>query len=263
MQETLTIIKIGGNVIDDEQALHEFLISFSHISGKKILVHGGGKIATTIGHKMGIQPNYIQGRRITDDKTIDLVTMVYAGLVNKKIVAQLQALHCNGIGICGADGSLILAKKRPVGEVDFGWVGDIAAEDIPLDKWDVLLQNNWIPVVAPITHDSEGHLLNTNADTIASALAIAFSSSCPTSLIYCFEKDGVLADVNDDKSVLPSIDRNQYHRMISKNQLVEGILPKLKNAFEASEKGVNQVIVGNSSRLTDLIEGKSGTKIFV
>src|ERR1044071_7281475 len=200
--EKLFIIKIGGNVIDDEDYLRSFLVDFAAIEGKKILVHGGGKIASRLGEQLGIQSNYINGRRITDDATIDLVTMVYGGLVNKKIVARLQSLDCNATGLTGADGNTIPASKRPVKEVDFGWVGDIESSQLNTSNLSLFLENNLIPVFAPLTHDSKGHILNTNADTIASAVAIALSTRYNVRLIYCFEKKGILENVEDNSSVI-------------------------------------------------------------
>lgn len=189
--EKLFVIKIGGNVIDDEKSLLSFLTDFATIKSKKILIHGGGKIATKLGEKLGILPNYVNGRRITDDATIDLVTMVYGGLVNKKIVARLQSLQCNAIGLTGADANLIPAVKRPVKEIDFGWVGDVKDSSVDVGKLQLLLENGFVPVFAPLTHDTQGHILNTNADTIASTLAISLSGGYNVRLIYCFEKKGI------------------------------------------------------------------------
>lgn len=258
--EKLFIIKIGGNVIDDPDQIIFFLSSFSKIRGKKILVHGGGKIATGIGEKLGIQSNYIDGRRITDDDTIDLVTMVYGGLVNKKLVARLQSMDCNAIGISGADADLLPARKRPVREIDFGWVGDLE-DNINSTSWKLFVENGLTPVVAPLTHDSMGHLLNTNADTIASALAINLASHYEISLIYCFEKNGVLLDINDMDSVIRNLDINKYRQLKESKSLFDGILPKIENAFEACNKGVKEVIIGNSAQLSLLINNESGTKI--
>ena len=258
--EKLFIIKIGGNVIDDPDQINFFLSSFSKIRGKKILVHGGGKIATGIGEKLGIQSNYIDGRRITDDDTIDLVTMVYGGLVNKKLVARLQSMDCNAIGISGADADLLPARKRPVREIDFGWVGDLE-DNINSTSWKLFVENGLTPVVAPLTHDSMGHLLNTNADTIASALAINLASHYEISLIYCFEKNGVLLDINDMDSVIRNLDINKYRQLKESKSLFDGILPKIENAFEACNKGVKEVIIGNSAQLSLLINNESGTKI--
>jgi acetylglutamate kinase len=260
-KERLLVIKIGGNVIDDSNQLHSFLNEFSNIKTKKILVHGGGKIATRLGEKLGIQSNYIDGRRITDDETIDLVTMVYGGLVNKKIVAKLQSMYCNAIGISGADANLLPAQKRPVKEIDFGWVGDIETNKIKTETWQTLLENNLTPVVAPLTHDTKGHILNTNADTIASAIAVNLSSYYAVTLIYCFEKNGILLDVNDEHSVVKDLNEKKYQQLKETKILFAGILPKIDNAFEAINKGVQEVVIGNSAQLSLLINNESGTKI--
>jgi acetylglutamate kinase len=260
-KERLLVIKIGGNVIDDSNQLHSFLNEFSNIKTKKILVHGGGKIATRLGEKLGIQSNYIDGRRITDDETIDLVTMVYGGLVNKKIVAKLQSMDCNAIGISGADANLLPAQKRPVKEIDFGWVGDIETNKIKTETWQTLLENNLTPVVAPLTHDTKGHILNTNADTIASAIAVNLSSYYAVTLIYCFEKNGILLDVNDEHSVVKDLNEKKYQQLKETKILFAGILPKIDNAFEAINKGVQEVVIGNSAQLSLLINNESGTKI--
>ena len=256
----LFIIKIGGNVIDDPDQITFFLTAFSKIKEKKILVHGGGKIATAIGEKLGIKSNYIDGRRITDDETIDLVTMVYGGLVNKKIVATLQAMDCNAIGISGADANLLPAKKRPVNEIDYGWVGDIE-DNIHSQNWKLFLENGLTPVVASLTHDSQGHLLNTNADTIASVIAVNLSAYYNTTLIYCFEKNGVLLNVEDENSVVKNLDKNKYQELKEGKSIFAGILPKIDNAFEAIHKGVKEVVIGNSAQLSLLINNESGTKI--
>lgn len=258
--EKLFIIKIGGNIIDDPDQIIFFLTTFSKIKEKKILVHGGGKIATAIGEKLGIQSNYIDGRRITDDETIDLVTMVYGGLVNKKIVARLQSMDCNAIGISGADANLLPAKKRPVKEIDYGWVGDVE-DNIHSATWQLFLENGLTPVVASLTHDSNGHLLNTNADTIASVIAVSLSAYYNTTLIYCFEKNGVLLNVDDENSVVKNLDKNKYQKLKENKSLFAGILPKIDNAFEAIHKGVKEVVIGNSSQLSLLINNESGTKI--
>ena len=260
-KEKLFIIKIGGNVIDNEANLDSFLDDFSKIQSKKILVHGGGKIATGIGDKLNIQSKYIDGRRITDDETIDLVTMVYAGLVNKKIVAKLQSMQCNAIGITGADANLLPAKKRPVKEIDFGWVGDVSAENINSNTWKLFLENGLTPVTAPLTHDNKGHMLNTNADTIASVIAVSLSAIYEVNLVFCFEKNGVLLDVNDEYSVVQQLNCEKYKLLKESNKLFAGILPKIDNSFDAINKGVNKVIIGNSTQLTSLISGQGGTKI--
>lgn len=254
----LFIIKIGGNIIDDAAALQSFLQKFAAINANKILVHGGGKIATTIGKQLGIEPNYINGRRITDEATIDLVTMVYGGLINKKLVAKLQALNCNAIGLTGADANIIPANKRPIqnpasGDVgiDFGFVGDIKNEDLRVDNLMTFLNNNMVPVVAPLTHDGDGQLLNTNADTIAAALAIELSFQFETRLIYCFEKKGVLENIEDESSVIPLIDKEIYKALLQNNKLADGILPKIENAFAAINNGVNEVLIGDANDLLD------------
>jgi acetylglutamate kinase len=260
-KEKLFVIKIGGNVIDDPEKLEAFLKEFAAIEEKKILVHGGGKIATSIGNQLNIQSKYVDGRRITDNKTIDLVTMVYGGLLNKKMVAKLQSLHCNAIGVTGADASLLPAKKREVKEIDYGWVGDIETEKIHPAVWKLFLQNGLTPVVAPLTHDNEGHILNTNADTIASVISTSLSNLFNVSLVFCFEKNGVLLDVNDEDSAIPKLTFDQYLSLKKSNKLFAGILPKIDNAFDAINKGVNEVIIGNSNQLSSLIIGTGGTKI--
>ncbi len=260
-KEKLFVIKIGGNVIDEPHQLNTFLKNFSAIKNKKILIHGGGKIATTLGDKLGIQSKYIDGRRITNDETIDLVTMVYGGLINKKIVSKLQSFQCNAFGITGADANLLPAKKRPVKEVDYGWVGDIDFENLNVKSWQLFLDNGLMPVVAPLTHDSKGHILNTNADTIASVIAISLSSFYEVNLIFCFEKNGVLQKINDENSVISDLNAADYLILKNSDKLFAGILPKIDNAFEAINKGVDKVIIGNSSQLSFLIAGERGTKI--
>ncbi len=270
-REILYIIKIGGNVIDDKVNLQSFLNEFSSISNKKILVHGGGKIATAIGDKLNIQSKYIDGRRITDDEAIDLVTMVYGGLVNKKIVATLQSLHCNAIGLSGVDANILPAKKRPLKTsstaeglsevIDYGWVGDVNAIEINASTWQLFIDNNFVPIVAPLTHDKQGHMLNTNADTIAAVLSVALSKLYNVQLIYCFEKNGVLADVNDERSVIAELQAKAYNKLKEEKKLFAGILPKIDNAFDAVNNGVNKVVIGNSMDLLQLVKGESGTKI--
>ena len=259
--EKLFVIKVGGNVIDDVDKLSSFLKDFSKIPDKKILVHGGGKIATSIGNKLGIVSKYIDGRRVTDDETIDLVTMVYGGMVNKKIVALLQSYHCNAIGITGADANLIPAKKREVTELDYGWAGDIENDKINTRNWKLFLENGLTPVVAPLPHDTKGNMLNTNADTIASSIAVRLSDHFEVKLIFCFEKNGVLSDVNDENSVIPNINPQKFELLKKTNKLFAGMLPKIDNSFDAIDKGVNKVVIGNSSQLSSLIKGTAGTKL--
>jgi acetylglutamate kinase len=262
-KELLYVIKIGGNVIDNEEELRNFLEAFASIPQKRILVHGGGKIATAIGDKLGIISKYNQGRRITDDATIDLVTMVYGGLINKKIVASLQADHCNAIGVTGADANLVPAIKRPVKNIDYGWAGDIREELIHPKIWNLLLENQMTPVVAPLTHDKMGHILNTNADTIAAAIASGLAKSYIVKLIFCFEKNGVLVDVKNDNSAIAELTLKTYSELRTDNKLYEGILPKIDNAFDAVKKGVQMVVIGNSKHLPQLVDGREGTKIML
>lgn len=252
--EKLFVIKIGGNVIDDAHSLQQFLKDFAALPAKKILVHGGGKIATKLGEQLGIPSKYINGRRITDDDTIDLVTMVYGGLVNKKIVARLQSLHTNAIGLTGADANIIPAKKRPLkmidgASVDFGWVGDVDASKTGTQHVKLFIENNFTPVFAPLTHDAMGHILNTNADTIASTLAVGLSSFYNVRLIYCFEKNGVLENVDDDASVISNINKKKYIELLAEGKLFEGILPKIDNAFAAINAGVKEVLIGHANDL--------------
>lgn len=246
--EKLFIIKIGGNVLDSEAALQSFLDEFASMKKKAILIHGGGKIATRLGDKLGIESKYVNGRRITDAPTLDLVTMVYGGLVNKQIVAQLQKRGCNALGLTGADGNVLKAKRRPVKEIDYGFVGDITPQDVDRNLLVSLLSNNVVPVFAPLTHN-EGSLLNTNADTIASVLAIALSHDFSTRLIYCFEKKGVLLDVNDSNSVIRHLPREKYVEFLGKNVFADGILPKLENAYAAIDAGVGEVLIGEAGDL--------------
>lgn len=246
----LFVIKIGGNVLDDESALHRFLQQLAQLPhSPKILVHGGGKIATRLGDKLGITSNYINGRRITDDATIDLVTMVYGGLVNKQLVARLQSLNVNALGFTGADGNVMPAVKRPVKEIDYGWVGDIESSGVNTSLLISLLQQNIMPVFAPLTHDSEGHILNTNADTIAATLAIALSAYYNTRLIYCFEKRGVLLDIEHEDSSIPVLYPHTYGKLKQEGKLFAGILPKLDNAFAACHAGVAEVLIGHADQL--------------
>jgi acetylglutamate kinase len=244
----LFIIKIGGNVLDNPEQLNTFLKDFASIREPKILIHGGGKIATHIGNQLSIVSNYVDGRRITDEQTLDLVTMVYGGLVNKKIVASLQQMHCNAMGITGADGNMIKAVKRPVKDIDYGFVGDIKPGDVNTPLLHVLLKQNTIPVFAPLTH-ADGKMLNTNADTIASVLAVALSKHFDIRLIFCFEKKGVLQNVADENSVIRHITQQTYTTLLQQNVLKDGILPKLENAFAAIKSGVKEVLIGEANDL--------------
>jgi acetylglutamate kinase len=257
--DKLFIIKIGGNVIDDDKVLAAFLKDFASIEGKKILVHGGGKLATRLAEKLGIEQQLVDGRRITDAETLKIVTMVYAGYINKNIVAQLQANECNAIGLCGADGDVILAHKRVHPILDYGFVGDVDAINAVLIK--NLLEQNIAIVFAPITHDQQGLLLNTNADTIAQELAKGLSHLFNVSLIYSFDKSGVLLDANDDTTVIPEITPSYYKQLKTKQKIFAGMIPKLDNAFTALNSGVKKVIIGKAENLEELIAGTSGTTI--
>ncbi len=257
--DKLFIIKIGGNIIDDDKLLAAFLKDFSSIEGKKILVHGGGKLATRLAEKLGIEQQLVDGRRITDAETLKIVTMVYAGYINKNIVAQLQANDCNAIGLCGADGDAILAHKRVHPILDYGFVGDVDAINTVLIK--NLLEQNIAIVFAPITHDQQGLLLNTNADTIAQELAKGLSHLFTVSLIYSFDKSGVLLDANDDTTVIPEITPSYYQQLKTKQKIFAGMIPKLDNAFTALNSGVKKVIIGKAENLEELIAGTSGTTI--
>jgi acetylglutamate kinase len=245
----LFIIKIGGNVLDDADYLKRFLSDFAAIREPKILIHGGGKIATKIGDQLGIESNYVRGRRITDSHTLDLVTMVYGGLVNKQIVATLQKLGCNAFGLTGADGNMIKATKRPVKDIDYGYVGDIKADSVNSSLMHFLLKQNTVPVIAPLTH-SEGMMLNTNADTIASVMAVALSKHFDVRLIFCFEKKGVLSDINKSDSIIRHLPKKLYEDLLEKNAFADGILPKLENAYAAIHAGVKEVLIGEASDLS-------------
>lgn len=247
MKPALSIVKIGGNVIENSGELDNFLKLFSTLNSPKILVHGGGKKATDLGHKLGIESKMLGGRRITDSKSLDVALMVYAGLVNKKIVSALQAMNCNALGLSGADANLIQAYKRPVTEVDFGLVGDISGvNSISLHNF---LKMDLVPVFCALTHDEKGQMLNTNADTIASELAIALSSTYKVTLYYCFEKQGVLSDKDDEKSIIPAINWKLYQELIADGVISDGMLPKLENSFRALKSEVDRVCIGNTTML--------------
>lgn len=259
---SLYIVKVGGNIIDNPLALEAFLADFTKIQGPKILVHGGGKIATTLAQKMGIETVMIEGRRITDLATIEIVTMVYGGLINKKLVASLQSMQCNAIGLTGADANIIPADKRPVAEIDYGFVGDIKNESVAAKNLQSFLENNMVPVIAPLTHDGQGQMLNTNADTIASALAVALSKQYDVRLIYCFEKKGVLENIENELSVIQLINKDKYQQLLTDKKLADGILPKIENAFAAIDSGVNEVLIGDANDLLqNITENTIGTLI--
>ena len=255
--EKLSIVKIGGNIIEDDEALHAFLKLFSNLKGKKILVHGGGKRATHMASKLGIESKMINGRRITDADTLEVITMVYGGLVNKNVVAKLQALNTNAIGLTGADINSIKSDKRPVKEVDFGFVGDV--KEVAYKSIDKLIQADFTPVFCAITHDGNGQLLNTNADTISSQVAVGMSHLYETSIYYCFELNGVLENINDKNSVIKHIDSKIYKDLLEKGVIADGMLPKLENCFDALKHGVHNINMGNTSMLTR--ENDNFTKI--
>jgi acetylglutamate kinase len=259
MKQPLYIIKIGGNIIDDANRLSTFLNEFSSIEGKKILVHGGGKIATTLAEKLGIKQTIVDGRRITDSETLKIIIMVYAGYVNKNIVALLQANGLNAIGLTGADGNVILAHKRRNAAIDYGFAGDI--DHINADFIQELLEKDMTLVFAPVTHDNKGQLLNTNADTLAQELAKGLSGAYAVTLIYSFEKNGVLLDTLDENSVIKEINPDSYKRLKDDQKIVAGMIPKLDNAFAALNNGVKKVVIGNAIQLHSLIAGQAGTTI--
>ena len=255
----LYVIKIGGNIIDNEAKLAAFIKDFAAVDGLKVLVHGGGKLATKLAADLGIEQQLIDGRRITDAATLKIVTMVYAGAINKNVVAQLQANGCNAIGLTGADGNAIKAHKRKHPTIDYGFVGDVDEVNIGLLK--SLLEQNIAVVLAPITHDGNGLLLNTNADTIAQEAAKALSSIYDVELIYSFEKSGVLLNADDDASVISSINPITYSELKQKQVIFAGMIPKLDNAFAAINSGVSKVIIGKAEQLQQLITGEAGTTI--
>ncbi|WP_298366306.1 acetylglutamate kinase [uncultured Lutibacter sp.] len=253
-KQTLQIIKIGGNVINNEEALFSFLKDFSELKGPKILVHGGGKKATEVSSAMGLQPKMINGRRVTDEATVEVVTMVYAGLLNKKITAKLQGFGCNAMGLSGTDANCILAHKRIVKDIDYGFAGDVDAVNSEIIN--VLLQNNVTPVFCAITHDKKGQLLNTNADTIASEVSIGMSSMYNTELNFVFELKGVLENIEDKDSVIKEINSEKYEELVARGIIADGMLPKMHNCFNSLKKGVSKVKIGDASLI------KNSTKLY-
>lgn len=244
--ERLSIIKVGGKIVEEEASLYNLLTEFAKIDGYKILVHGGGRSATKLAEQLGIESKMVDGRRITDAETLKIVTMVYAGLVNKNIVAKLQSLNINALGLTGADLNLIRSVKRPVKDIDYGFVGDVESVNAEI-LGQIIKQQKIVPVLAPLTHDQKGNLLNTNADTIASETAIALSQLFEVSLVYCFEKKGVLMDENDDDSVIPQLNKEQFKELIQQKIIQGGMIPKLENSFKAIEKGVKEIIITQAS----------------
>lgn len=250
--KTIHVIKIGGKVIDDEAKLDAFLKDLSTLEGTKVLVHGGGSIASKMGKRLGIKPNMKDGRRITDDDTQELVTMVYGGLVNKRIVAKLQSLNVNAVGLSGVDLNVIHAQKRTPEPIDFGWVGDI--DEVNTDWLLEFLQNDVIPVLAPLTHDGKGNILNTNADSIASFTASALAEFAEVNLWLCFEQAGVMKD----KVLVPALTPELYKNLKSEKVITDGMIPKLDLGFSALEKGVQHVTIRSFESLT---EEKTGTEL--
>ncbi|WBX72219.1 acetylglutamate kinase [Tenacibaculum retecalamus] len=245
--KTLKIIKIGGNIIENPAALDNFLMEFSKIEAPKILVHGGGKLATKLAQQMNVKVEMVNGRRKTNAETLDIITMVYAGKINKNIVASLQQKSNNALGFTGADGNTITSIKRPVKEIDYGFAGDIV--NVNTTVLESLLSANITPVFCAITHDNNGQLLNTNADTIAAELAIGFAKKHQTELYYCFEKNGVLLDVNNDDSVIENINTKKYKELLNNKIIADGMLPKMNNCFHAINQNVHKVCIGKSEML--------------
>jgi len=255
MKEKITIIKVGGKIVEEHESLNSLLDRFAQIEGRKVLIHGGGRSATRIAERLGIESRMVGGRRITDSDTLQVVTMVYGGLVNKNIVAQLQARGVNALGLTGADCNIIRAHKRPVGEVDYGFVGDVdKADGAMLSR---LIEQGIVPIIAPLTHDGNGNLLNTNADTMAAETAKALSAHYDTRLVYSFEHPGVMRDPDDAASLIPTITRESYSTLLADGTVSGGMIPKIDNAFNAIENGVKEVII----TCADAIDGIQGTHI--
>lgn len=254
-KEKLTLVKVGGKIVEEEETLKDLLRDFSRIEGFKALVHGGGRSATKLSERLGIESRMVNGRRVTDAETLRVVTMVYGGLVNKNIVAGLQALGVNALGLTGADMNVIRSEKRPVAEVDYGFVGDVKA--VNADLLAMLIREGIVPVLAPLTHDKQGHILNTNADTIAGETAKALAKHFDVSLVFCFEKKGVLRDETNDESVIPELNRTMFKQLVEEGVIQGGMIPKLENAFQAVDAGVKEVIITQASE----IHGGKGTRV--
>lgn len=255
MKEKITVVKVGGAVVEDEARLSRLLSDFSAIEGRKVLVHGGGRRATAVASRLGIESKMVNGRRITDRDMLEVVTMVYGGLVNKNLVARLQANGVDAIGLTGADIDVIRSHKRPVKDVDYGFVGDV--DHVDGHKLRTLIEAGITPVMAPLTHDGNGNILNTNADTIAAETAKALAEHYDVTLIFSFEKKGVLSNPDDEDSVIPLITRADFERYVADGTVAGGMLPKLENAFEAINAGVSRVNI----TLATAIDGRHGTMI--
>lgn len=247
--EKLVLIKVGGKIVEEENTLRQLLKDFAAIEGHKVLVHGGGRSATKLAAELGVETKMVNGRRITDADMLRIVTMVYGGLVNKNIVAKLQALGVNALGLTGADMNLIRSEKRPVKEVDYGYVGDV--KEVNAELLAGLIKQGIVPILAPLTHDKEGHLLNTNADTIAGEAAKALAKYFEVTLMFCFEKKGVLMDENDDESVIPEIDREAFKKYVDEGIIQGGMIPKLENSFQAIDAGVRRVVITQASEINN------------
>jgi len=262
MPDKIHILKIGEKVIDNRERRLQFISDLSQIKEPYVLVHGGGSVANNMLEKLGIEPIMINGRRITDSETLKIVTMVYAGLINKQLVADFKIFNMNAIGLSGADANLLPAIKRSVKDIDYGFAGDIIENEINTDFLLDILNKGYIPVIATISADANGQLLNINADTVASALAVAFAKNNETALYYCFEKKGVLSNSDDNNSVISNINKESYQNLINSNILHGGMIPKLENAFKTLEKGVNKVIIGNSDDIIHFFnKNNAGTTI--
>lgn len=255
MKEKLTVVKVGGKIVEEEATLHKLLDDFAAIEGRKVLVHGGGRSATKLAERLGIESRMVNGRRITDAEMLKVVTMVYGGLVNKNIVAGLQARGVNALGLTGADMDIIRSVKRPVKDIDYGFVGDV--KQVNAGLLGDLIAKEVVPVMAPLTHDGEGRMLNTNADTIAGETAKALAALFDVTLVYCFEKKGVLRDENDDNSVISTINPAEFRQLVADGVIQGGMIPKLENSFEALEAGVSEVVI----TLASAINGQGGTRI--
>ena len=256
MKQHLTIIKVGGKIVENPASLNALLHDFSKVEGRKLLVHGGGRSATQIAERLGVETKMVDGRRITDEQMLEVVTMVYGGLVNKRIVAGLQAEGVNAIGLTGADMGIVLSDKRPVKTVDYGWVGDVRR--VNAEAVATLIESHCCPVIAPLTHDGQGHMLNTNADTMAAEMAKALAKTYDVTLMYCFEKAGVLADENDDNSLIPTITPAVLADLKAHGVVTGGMLPKLDNAMACVEAGVETVVITRADHIADPY---AGTKI--
>jgi acetylglutamate kinase len=253
--EKLTLIKVGGKIVEEEDSLNSLLNDFTRIESYKILVHGGGRSATRLAEQLGVESKMVNGRRITDLETLKIVTMVYGGLVNKNIVAKLQSQGINALGLTGADMNIIRSRKRPVKDIDYGYVGDV--EEVNSGILQNIIKQGIVPVLAPLTYDRQGNLLNTNADTIASETAQALAKYFDVTLVFCFEKKGVLLDENDDNSVIPELNKKSFAELTASGAIRGGMLPKLENAFKSIDNGVKEVIITQASAIL----GSGGTVV--